>query len=1151
MNWKRLAFLVALCAGVAEAFPANAEPISTAIAVSALAVAATTGISVAVATTIITSLLITAVSTGLSYAAKAIAGKPAVPSIGIRGTLEGGEEQFRSFAVGKFVTAGTLVYANTWTNDSDHPNAYLTIVIQLADIPITSLLRIFVGDTPGIYATSGGTHAHVPGHAVAAFSLGSKDYLWAKFYDGTQTTADPDLINRYGSDPRYPWTSSFVGTGIPYVILTALYNPAIFSGFPHFKMEATGMKFYDQRLDTTEGGSGAQTFADPTSYTYSDNPMLVINNILRGIKNPTSTGYVWMYGLQTLPSIRVPSDSWFTAMNECDAVIHDIDGDNEPQFRCGAEIPINMQPMDAIAELLKSCNGRMAEIGGTYKALAGAASVSPAYSFTDDDVIITQGQNFDQFPSLDNLINAFTAKYPDPDEAWNPKDAPPLYDTDLEAEDGGRRLVSNVTYGTVPYKSQVQRLMVSAKAEARKFRRHSIVLPPAAWGLEPNDTVQWNSVKNGYIDKLFLVEQVTDNDNLDNAVVIVEIDPSDYDFDPDTQYQPVTVNTIYGPIDTSLVAPNALSVFASFKSLVLSWTNTPNYNIEAIEVWRSSTDDFADAFQIADLAPFITQFVNDGLDTGDTFWYWIRYRSLSREWSLFSPLDSVPGATGTTLTVVGGDLDADAVTDAMAAAGLTGIEIVSTIPTVGNYEGRTVFLTTVDGSFAAGKLYRYHSGAFTAEVPTVDLTGQIQTIQIVDAGVTGPKIDTAAITNPKIAALAITGDKIQANTVTASRLEVAPPGGALNSDPTPNDIDCWQFTFGTFDIVSYSGNINALHTTSVSAFAINYYPTPIPLPILLNKTYRVHGEVISGSGTDGVIYIGVIFLDTSFGSLGTLYPAANGVAASSAWRSFEGTFDSSSAPSGSYFMAPIVYGNYGATVNPLCYFKDIRIEEVLPSTLIKDGAIITDKLDANAVTAAKIAANTITANEIAANAITASELAANSVVAGKIAADAVEAGVIAAGAIDAANIMVDNLIVTSKFVDLSVTTGKIADNAVTTGLSLIAAGPTAVHPGSYTDLLNGTYTASGQRVLISFNVTFDSDFTGFEENGLAIRIYNGATLVREFHYLVGTAVFCSELFWTSSTSGSHTWHFEGAADGTGANDTSVYDYLFEVKEWQK
>ena len=176
---------------------------------------------------------------------------------------------------------------------------------------------------------------------------------------------------------------------------------------------------------------------------------------------------------------------------------------------------------------MKACNGRMAEVGGIYKPHVGAAG-SAIFAFTDADILTSDKQLLDPFRSLDETVNAVTAKYVEPGEGWGPKDAPPLYSLTLEADDGGRRQAVDVDYRLVFSGTQVQRLMKSARDESRRFRRHNLPMPSYCSIFEPNDFVAWSSNRNRYVTKLWRIDAVQDLANLHSGWVLTEVDPSDY-----------------------------------------------------------------------------------------------------------------------------------------------------------------------------------------------------------------------------------------------------------------------------------------------------------------------------------------------------------------------------------------------------------------------------------------------------------------------------------------------------------------------------------------------------------------------------------------------------------------------------------------------
>lgn len=183
----------------------------------------------------------------------------------------------------------------------------------------------------------------------------------------------------------------------------------------------------------------------------------------------------------------------------------------------------------------------------------------------------------------------------------------------------------------------------------------------------------------------------------------------------------------------------------------------------------------------------------------------------------------------------------------------TGYEIVGTLPATNLFEGRLVFLTTDD------KLYRYNGTAWTAAVPTTDLTGTVADAQIagIAAGkitgtltdaqiadlaaakltgtivetqigtnaVTTAKINAGAVTTAKIAADAVTANEIAANAITAT--EIA--SGAVTTAKiaagavTANEIAANTITAGKIAAATITATelaTNAITADKISAGAV-------------------------------------------------------------------------------------------------------------------------------------------------------------------------------------------------------------------------------------------------------------------------------------------------------------------------------------------
>jgi hypothetical protein len=504
--------------------------IFTAIATALLA---GTFLAGTIAVPIVAGVIGLAASYGLSYAAKALSGnqaQQATDHFSVQGTIQAGGIVPRSFNLGYSVTAGSLVYANTWGPASGTPNAFITQVIALSDLPGGTLVEVWVNGE--LCTLDTGAAPDQRGYPVIEYRKGGSDYLWVKYYDGTQTTADPLLVGLVSSAER-PYESTRVGTGIAYVTTTALVEDTLFTGIPTFRFAVSGVPLYDPSKDSTNGGSGSQRYSNPATWGGDgDNlPVVQIYNLLRGFRY----GGTWLYGLQNLTAARLPAVNWVAQIAACRATITGPDG-AEPIYRSGGQINVNAQLANAVEAILSACQGRLSEVGGFYKIHAGAPG-SPTFSWTDADLLSTDTQVYRPFFALSDSVNGVQATYPDPAQGWNTATAPAYYRTDLEIIDGNRRLMANPSFDFVPYAAQVQRLQKSHVEEAQRARTHVLPFPPAYWLVEPGDIGSWTSARNGYVNKSFRVDGVVDGALLDVILSVTEVDPADYDWNHGTDFQ--------------------------------------------------------------------------------------------------------------------------------------------------------------------------------------------------------------------------------------------------------------------------------------------------------------------------------------------------------------------------------------------------------------------------------------------------------------------------------------------------------------------------------------------------------------------------------------------------------------------------------------
>lgn len=481
-------------------------------------------VSTFAASSAVASFLVNTVSSlALSALATAIRGRPEVstPGITTQTTTAGGTIPQR-LIFGRYATAGQMVAPMMVYQSDGNPNEWLVYVISLADKPVTGLGRIFVDGKA--LTIDGSPAASQHGDTMGATVLDTdtdslRNKIYVRFHDGRQTAADAYLRRVFGTYPERPWTADMIGTGVAYAVVTfkGKAQDGDYSGFPAIKFEVDGHPLYDPRDATQDPGNEA-------TWKFTRNAAVMAYNVLRGIDMPG--GGTWGVGTRKfhLPSV-------IAAMNLCDQQVPRTDGTMRPRYQAGLEVSVSDEPHQALMEFVKAMGGDVADMGGTWLLAAGEPG-GPVLSITDDDIIVTDSRSLKPYPGLDETINAIHASYPDPAQQWEAKEAVPIYNAAFEAADGGRRLIAEVDFPSVPYPQQVRALMGEMLADHRRMRTHVITLPPDALGLKLGDHDAWTSESNFYTNKLFKISALrVDPLSLCVAVTKIERDPSDYDDD--------------------------------------------------------------------------------------------------------------------------------------------------------------------------------------------------------------------------------------------------------------------------------------------------------------------------------------------------------------------------------------------------------------------------------------------------------------------------------------------------------------------------------------------------------------------------------------------------------------------------------------------
>ena len=415
------------------------------------------------------------ISIGLSVAARALRKKPKQPPGGTSLTLEYGADRPRKVAGGLVGTAGAAVYDNTY----GEANKYWQRVFRLADYPVDGLSRVAIG---GQWVELAEEETGTLGRAVITGEAAG--YVWIKFYDGRQTTADPGLVAN--ARPASRWTSRAVGTGVCYAVVTALYDRQNFTSAPRMFFELRGSRLYDWRKDETAGGSGNHRWNDPSTWSFTENPVVIEYNYRRGL-SVSGDDFCGMF----MPAGDLPLDKWTLAANICDE-----DAGGEPRYRASILIDSGDDHGDVI-EALSQATGAMVVDGveGAWPIIGTAQPI--VATLTEDDMIEGGRPRFRARRSAAALVNSVSGTFSDPGNLWSP--APYERQTSATALAADRRtLDATIDFATVRSQRQANQLAAIYMSENRfEATISGLVFKPRWRVLEVGDWIGFHSTRWG------------------------------------------------------------------------------------------------------------------------------------------------------------------------------------------------------------------------------------------------------------------------------------------------------------------------------------------------------------------------------------------------------------------------------------------------------------------------------------------------------------------------------------------------------------------------------------------------------------------------------------------------------------------------------
>lgn len=438
----KVAAVVVGVAAVTIATAGIAFPMATAAALGSIA----TGLTVSAA---VSALGVAA--TALNFAAAMTAPKPGFGGLGAGQQLDfvASPTAGQPYVMGNARVGEAVVHEASW----GAKNKFLGIVGVLSCAgPIMAY--------DGLYADN----------ALVTFTSGNADGYYNGFlYEQTQLGARPEsaALSMVAPDSSTmpDWGSAYKLSGLAaagLILVADVDNGKVYSGgVPQLTHQVRGVLAYDSRLDSTNGGSGAQrpgglTQAE-TAYAYSENPWVHHGTYALGR---------WVNGVRVCgPGLPAASIDWASHIEA--ANIADANG-----WKVSGAILSSDNKWNVLQAIAQAGGGYPIPSGAMLSCLINTPRVSLE---TIQESNVKGAVSVPQMSMRRDRLNGAIPKYREPTQGWQPIDGNIVRNSDYLTADGGVPKTKEIELPLVADKDQAAQLAAYEVANSRE--RTGIVVP--------------------------------------------------------------------------------------------------------------------------------------------------------------------------------------------------------------------------------------------------------------------------------------------------------------------------------------------------------------------------------------------------------------------------------------------------------------------------------------------------------------------------------------------------------------------------------------------------------------------------------------------------------------------------------------------------
>jgi hypothetical protein len=394
------------------------------------------------------------IGAGLSLVSQALMPKPSMGAQ-VSGTTTTVREpaSTRKMVYGRARVGGSIVYLDSTGTD----NEYMHMVIAVAGHAIDAYEEVWFNDEK---IWDGGSF-------VGSWST----YVDLNFHDGTQTTADANLVSR-----STQWTTNHKLLDTAYIYVRLKYDAEQFAnGLPNISTVIRGKKVYNPANSTT---------------AWSQNPALIVRDYLLDSK----------YGLAEDTS-NINAASVSTAQTLCDQDVSLSAGGTQKRYVCDGVIDTGNSRESNIEALLSAMAGRLIHSGGEYF-ISGSAYVTP--TVTIDESVLAGAISTQTKQSRRSIYNGVKGVFLSEEDNYILADYPAQISSTYSSADGDP-IYLDMPLPTTTNNIRAQRLAKLALLQSRQQTQVTLPCNLAALKFKAGDNIMVTNAKIGWSAKVFQV----------------------------------------------------------------------------------------------------------------------------------------------------------------------------------------------------------------------------------------------------------------------------------------------------------------------------------------------------------------------------------------------------------------------------------------------------------------------------------------------------------------------------------------------------------------------------------------------------------------------------------------------------------------------